>query len=126
MPGLEIGVPIELLAFETRFHVGPGLMHIDFRSQYLPRNMNQTRIAGQPAQHIAKFVHPEYRPDGIAARLGNSFFQTHNRRIRARSEEHTSELQSLMRISYAVFCLKKKTTNNRNTEMNHRIITPTN
>src|SRR3546814_9189340 len=31
-----------------------------------------------------------------------------------RSEEHTSELQSLMRISYAVFCLKKKnTTNNR-------------
>src|SRR3546814_2012658 len=29
-----------------------------------------------------------------------------------RSEEHTSELQSLMRISYAVFCLKKTTTNN--------------
>src|SRR3546814_5662999 len=31
-----------------------------------------------------------------------------NRRGYARSEEHTSELQSLMRISYAVFCLKKK------------------
>src|SRR3546814_9027269 len=31
-----------------------------------------------------------------------------------RSEEHTSELQSLMRISYAVFCLKKKTKNNDN------------
>src|SRR3546814_5338033 len=30
-----------------------------------------------------------------------------------RSEEHTSELQSLMRISYAVFCLKKKNTNQR-------------
>src|SRR3546814_4884966 len=30
------------------------------------------------------------------------------RRAWARSEEHTSELQSLMRISYAVFCLKKK------------------
>src|SRR3546814_3351143 len=30
-----------------------------------------------------------------------------------RSEEHTSELQSLMRISYAVFCLKKKTYNNQ-------------
>src|SRR3546814_3488501 len=29
--------------------------------------------------------------------------------LRQRSEEHTSELQSLMRISYAVFCLKKKT-----------------
>src|SRR3546814_9220824 len=35
--------------------------------------------------------------------------------IAARSEEHTSELQSLMRISYAVFCLKKKQTqSNRN------------
>src|SRR3546814_5793840 len=32
----------------------------------------------------------------------------HGRRGDARSEEHTSELQSLMRISYAVFCLKKK------------------
>src|SRR3546814_2497408 len=31
----------------------------------------------------------------------------------ARSEEHTSELQSLMRISYAVFCLKKKTKNDK-------------
>src|SRR3546814_3826215 len=31
--------------------------------------------------------------------------------IVGRSEEHTSELQSLMRISYAVFCLKKKTKN---------------
>src|SRR3546814_4043613 len=34
--------------------------------------------------------------------------------IGRRSEEHTSELQSLMRISYAVFCLKKKKPNNRN------------
>src|SRR3546814_5087789 len=33
-----------------------------------------------------------------------------------RSEEHTSELQSLMRISYAVFCLKKKINNRTNTE----------
>src|SRR3546814_3056613 len=32
-----------------------------------------------------------------------------------RSEEHTSELQSLMRISYAVFCLKKKKTYNNST-----------
>src|SRR3546814_4099228 len=35
-----------------------------------------------------------------------------------RSEEHTSELQSLMRISYAVFCLKKKT-NNHICTLNH-------
>src|SRR3546814_10690152 len=35
--------------------------------------------------------------------------------VAARSEEHTSELQSLMRISYAVFCLKKKNMNRQNT-----------
>src|SRR3546814_6995950 len=35
--------------------------------------------------------------------------------LAARSEEHTSELQSLMRISYAVFCLKKKTTQHTHT-----------
>src|SRR3546814_8098287 len=35
------------------------------------------------------------------------------RRGLVRSEEHTSELQSLMRISYAVFCLKKKKTQNQ-------------
>src|SRR3546814_6377116 len=34
-----------------------------------------------------------------------------------RSEEHTSELQSLMRISYAVFCLKKKKNKNHNSKM---------
>src|SRR3546814_9646973 len=36
-----------------------------------------------------------------------------------RSEEHTSELQSLMRISYAVFCLKKKIKTQRNKHTNH-------
>src|SRR3546814_10586230 len=36
-------------------------------------------------------------------------------KIQARSEEHTSELQSLMRISYAVFCLKKKKTTEQRT-----------
>src|SRR3546814_9472603 len=38
-----------------------------------------------------------------------------------RSEEHTSELQSLMRISYAVFCLKKK---KKNKKIRHINITP--
>src|SRR3546814_4098605 len=37
-----------------------------------------------------------------------------------RSEEHTSELQSLMRISYAVFCLKKKNNNKTNIYLSHR------
>src|SRR3546814_8618868 len=40
-------------------------------------------------------------------------------RLPARSEEHTSELQSLMRISYAVFCLKKKKTKAKSTNINN-------
>src|SRR3546814_13025136 len=39
----------------------------------------------------------------------SQFRQVQLQAIHSRSEEHTSELQSLMRISYAVFCLKKKT-----------------
>src|SRR3546814_1478881 len=55
------------------------------------------------------------------ARLGDGDRRHAHRRPaapdhRLRSEEHTSELQSLMRISYAVFCLKKKTNHTR-----HRI-----
>src|SRR3546814_5057396 len=50
--------------------------------------------------------------------VGRPFAASHQRKatdhrshlmVEERSEEHTSELQSLMRISYAVFCLKKKT-----------------
>src|SRR3546814_3357996 len=37
----------------------------------------------------------------------------------SRSEEHTSELQSLMRISYAVFCLKKKTNTHHTSNHTH-------
>src|SRR3546814_3829319 len=40
--------------------------------------------------------------------------------LEARSEEHTSELQSLMRISYAVFCLKKKNNNHNSAAYRHR------
>src|SRR3546814_6066010 len=42
--------------------------------------------------------------------------------VSRRSEEHTSELQSLMRISYAVFCLKKKNTTKKtnNTQQAHK------
>src|SRR3546814_10505431 len=42
----------------------------------------------------------------------------------SRSEEHTSELQSPMRLSYAVFCLKKKTHNNHNIRSNMSTVNP--
>src|SRR3546814_7168782 len=43
---------------------------------------------------------------------------SHRRAPAGRSEEHTSELQSLMRISYAVFCLKKKKKDGQKTQVN--------
>src|SRR3546814_16985990 len=56
------------------------------------------------------FLHQLARELGVVLVLGDRVvvvLREHRVRVR-RSEEHTSELQSLMRISYAVFCLKKK------------------
>src|SRR3546814_6862019 len=59
---------------------------------------------------VIGFIPIGLAPSGVSEFSGDLFW---------RSEEHTSELQSLMRISYAVFCLKKKKiqnkTNNNNT-----------
>src|SRR3546814_7616492 len=52
----------------------------------------------------------------LAAGLGD---QGADRTV-ARSEEHTSELQSLMRISYAVFCLKKKNNRQKTTQQSNQ------
>src|SRR3546814_3072997 len=51
-------------------------------------------------------------------RLRKNLFLFTRERMAIRSEEHTSELQSLMRISYAVFCLKKKKKKPLNTLQN--------
>src|SRR3546814_7396897 len=61
----------------------------------------------------AGFVEPDHFDLGaLAAKLQYRLVEGADRgnvpEMRLRSEEHTSELQSLMRISYAVFCLKKK------------------
>src|SRR3546814_1754083 len=63
---------------------------------------------GQEAAEQPPVAHPEpmsqaVNHQGLETWIGQHHFQ-------ARSEEHTSELQSLMRLSYAVFCLKKKKT----------------
>src|SRR3546814_7197828 len=88
-----------------------------FRSE-ANNNVGGVRIGANPAHGLA---HPRL----YAARRGHrpvDRCRAGNRRIGRprhrssvyRSEEHTSELQSLMRISYAVFCLKKKKTNEQN------------
>src|SRR3546814_1879468 len=64
------------------------------------------------ASGIKTFVVQYRNAEGIKRRmnLGRFGVLTVDQARDLRSEEHTSELQSLMRISYAVFCLKKKTT----------------
>src|SRR3546814_9935142 len=53
-------------------------------------------------------VHPDTRRLDFVRQVA-ALFDNFCQSATTRSEEHTSELQSLMRISYAVFCLKKKT-----------------
>src|SRR3546814_6812308 len=60
---------------------------------------------GDAGHHLIAFGRDQ-QPFGRAREIARA------REAELRSEEHTSELQSLMRISYAVFCLKKKKTNN--------------
>src|SRR3546814_9292792 len=70
----------------------------------------------RPSRRCA--MDPRVKPGGDSRSLalshprcgGRGIKLSLDRRVHARSEEHTSELQSLMRISYAVFCLKKKNT----------------
>src|SRR3546814_5108829 len=61
-------------------------------------------------------------PDRSRGRSRFLLAQAGGRRGGDRSEEHTSELQSLMRISYAVFCLKKKTKQTSNNVSSHNTI----
>src|SRR3546814_7580782 len=61
---------------------------------------------------------PDDRWELIQAINLSSNFYAIKAAMPGRSEEHTSELQSLMRISYAVFCLKKKTTTNNTKHTN--------
>src|SRR3546814_3721800 len=74
--------------FPKQVKEGAGQPHGD----PLPDRIVQDQVTGSAVQR------PLSSPNSAVAEL--------------RSEEHTSELQSLMRISYAVFCLKKKKINN--------------
>src|SRR3546814_5395636 len=80
-----------------RPHSAP-LLHEQLRAFHKARHLR--RHISKVGLAIAEEVHP--------LRLGQAPDDRRAIRNRGRSEEHTSELQSLMRISYAVFCMKKK------------------
>src|SRR3546814_6122032 len=70
-------------------------------------------IAGPECGHALQQFQQRLRPQFEHAMNQQVFARVQHREVATRSEEHTSELQSLMRIPSAVFCLKKKTRTRR-------------
>src|SRR3546814_4133491 len=104
--------PVGTITYRNRAFVDIPLPYLDIRG----RNV-EILVDGQPA-HVTgtqdvPIVLDGARPDILpAGAIGQvRFFVRPTGNESDRSEEHTSELQSLMRISYAVFCLKKNTQN---------------
>src|SRR3546814_5971985 len=83
----------DLVGFEILDQVG--------QDQGLAGMMEEIHLGDAVAANYPCFQLMAPRPGGVVIECNEGV-------IDARSEEHTSELQSLMRISYAVFCLKKK------------------
>src|SRR3546814_6815973 len=83
----------------------------DFDEQKVVQASHEVRVGGEGLRLGASYTYAWTRPDltGLPIKSNTqivSLFGSYP--LVLRSEEHTSELQSLMRISYAVFCLKKK------------------
>src|SRR3546814_3111054 len=101
---------------EIAFHVAPGAHAVLLLDQagwhgsaelVVPPNITLMPLPPRcpelnPVENVWQFMRDNW--------LSNRIFQSYDDIVDHRSDEHTSELQSLMRISYAVFCLKKKTT----------------
>src|SRR3546814_4426080 len=106
-----------LFPYTTLFRSVRGLASLEYR---MIRHRCEYRVAPVRGPGEASPLFNRYRaatginarftpvPDGWGGGAGGTAFD--------RSEEHTSELQSLMRISYAVFCLKKKKTEKPETD----------
>src|SRR3546814_1175086 len=75
---------------------------LEFRHRFPLLAIQKLHIALQSEEVLAAI-----KNDALPGQAGRGYDIA--QRADQRSEEHTSELQSLMRISYAVFCLKKKT-----------------
>src|SRR3546814_7856377 len=92
-----------------------GVLHKTFPRDLTQRRKNLSRVPSQSSAVQSP------RPACRAARRGSMKDRASSTSASVaprRSEEHTSELQSLMRISYAVFCLKKKNSEMQSKQQN--------
>src|SRR3546814_4450427 len=89
---LAAGLPLEVPGYQLDRRCGSGLQAVINAAMMVQTGMSDVVVAG-----------------GVESMSNVEHYTTDIRKgVRARSEEHTSELQSLMRISYAVVCLQKK------------------
>src|SRR3546814_2906335 len=92
LPTVDLPMPIEPVS--ATFIMPPPLSSGLSCGQHRDVVIGQLAVAGHQDQVLGLRLGDQHAVEGVA--------------MQQRSEEHTSELQSLMRISYAVFCLKKK------------------
>src|SRR3546814_1680789 len=91
------------------FESGAILIYLaDKSGQLIPQDAARRYEAIQWLMFQMGGIGPMFGQIGFFKKFGGKDYED-KRPLQRRSEEHTSELQSLMRISYAVFCLKKKT-----------------
>src|SRR3546814_9191405 len=99
----ERGIPVIAWRVEERGKEGGGTAHLRFQfERFEVQDHGGAMFANTRGD-------PRDLPLVIIGGLDDGMSEHFSKRDEIRSEEHTSELQSLMRTSYAVFCLKKKT-----------------
>src|SRR3546814_1008509 len=79
------------------------------RARKLPAALLTSPVSGPPSAHMRSSIASTDSADLMSHAIPTALPPADTR-----TEEHTSELQSLMRISYAVFCVKKKTPHKHN------------
>src|SRR3546814_6250879 len=100
---------VETIGQEDVFHRRSLLIPKAFRRHHKRNRSGRHRMRARARDGVGNTRAPTVRSNPRGAdRLGDRRARQNTEKAAPRSEEHTSELQSLMRISYAVFCLKKK------------------
>src|SRR3546814_7987749 len=101
------------LMIEEKFESPPPLDEVRQTIESLDVGEATLQQFGDPHTISIRLPAPETTDEGATNAIVNKVETALSAKFPGRSEEHTSELQSLMRISYAVFCLKKKKNKNK-------------